>query len=548
MKIEYITIHNFRSIEHETIDLKEYMTLIGPNNCGKSNVIASLLFFCDLINLKDTDYFCCPDFTAEELYVDVAFSELNQNVHETLPDCYKLTGNRFKVRRQAAKNQKPIYKGFALVGESEELYETDFFGAKGVGKGKLGDVIYIPALKNVSEELKTTGSATMAKLLKEVVGPTIGESDEYMKFSKAVAGLSERLRGEYIEDKEKIEYKTITGIEHFLNKELTPWNCRVRVDLEPLDPAKLVQQTANLSIEEEGHIHLPVENKGQGLQRSLEVALVKLWAEILRIKDKEKSESSQKKLFHPEFALLLIEEPETFQHPRQQYRFYDDLREIALGENRQVITTTHSPYFITPHADDLSTIGKVNKVKNKSSVKKLSKEFLDKIMSDEEISKFRYHLWLNPDRNAMFFSDLVILVEGQTEKVMFNWLVQDYEKIPQKQRQKCCVIDCGGKFQIDKFMHLLKDFEILHVVVHDVDDVNKHFHKEANQKIQDARNLSTKDILKIDPDIEKHLGITLPDRGSEKPLAMLEYLTNDDTRNEDGIGEFVAFLKKNIPV
>ena len=57
----------------------------------------------------------------------------------------------------------------------------------------------------------------MAKLLKEVVGPTIEESDEYKNFSKAVVGLSERLRGDPIKDQGEIEYKTISGIEYFLN-------------------------------------------------------------------------------------------------------------------------------------------------------------------------------------------------------------------------------------------------------------------------------------------------------------------------------------------
>jgi hypothetical protein len=445
----------------------------------------------------------------------------------------------------ASKGEKSVLKGFTVKDGQEQIYDTDFFGAKGVGKGKLGDVIYIPALKDVAEELKTTGSATMAKLLKEIVGPTILESDEYRTFSESIQNLSERLRGEPIEDPEKWNYKTTSGIECFLNKELKTWNCSVKLNLEPLDAAKLAQQTAVLSIEETGQVHLPVESKGQGLQRSLEIALVKLWAEVSRQKDKDKLKEEKKKLFHPEFTLLLIEEPETFQHPQQQYKFYEDLREIAHGLNHQVVATTHSPYFLTSHTDDLSTIIKITKKENKSYAKGLSKEFLDRIATKEEANKFKYHLWLNPERNIMFFSDMVLLVEGQTEKVLFNWILHNVAGFTQSHRQKSFVMDCGGKFQIDKFMRLCEEFEIPHLVIHDIDDEKKESHKTQNQKIQQLKNHFTKEILTIDPDIEKRLGIQPPERDSDKPLAILEFLNDDTNKDNPFLGELSQFLIKH---
>lgn len=546
MQIRNVTIHNFRSIAQETLNLGDYITLIGPNNCGKSNVISALLFFYDQLTLKDTDFFCCPECKTFDTYVEVEFFELSEELHNSLPEQYKLPEKRFKVRRQFTKGEKPIYKGFTFKNGHEELYDTDFFGAKGVGKGKLGDVIYIAALKDVAEELKTTGSATMAKLLKEIVGPAILESEEYKAFSDSVLNLSEKLRGEPVEDLTKCDYKTIAGIECFLNNELKTWNCAVKLNLEPLDPAKLAQQTAALSIGEKGQVYLPVESKGQGLQRSLEVALVKLWAEVSRRKDKEKLQEEKKKLFHPEFTLLLIEEPEAFQHPQKQYNFYEDLREIASGGNQQVIATTHSPYFLTPHADDLSTIIKILKKGNKSYAKFLSREFLERIASEEEAKKFRYHLWLNPERNIMFFSDIVLLVEGQTEKVLFNWILQNVEGFTQSQRQNSFVMDCGGKFQMDKFMRLCKELEIPHLVIHDIDDEKKEIHKKANQNIQDAKNAYTKEIFLVDPDVEKSLGVKMPERGSEKPLAILEFLAEEANKTNPFLNEVSQFLLKYV--
>jgi predicted ATP-dependent endonuclease of OLD family len=546
MQIQSVTIHNFRSIQHQTINLDEYTALIGPNNTGKSNIIAALLFFYDEIRLTDTDFLYCPECKGEELYVEVEFAGLSEELYNSLPEQYKLPENRLKVRRQAARGSKAIYKGVTYKNGKEELHDSDFFGAKGVGKGKIGNVIFIPALKNVAEELKTTGSATLAKLLKEVVGPGIVDLEEYTAFSEAVRGLSDRLKGSPIEDLKDWDGKSISGIECFLDRELNIWNCSVRVDLKPLDPAKLAQQAATVSIMEEGHVPFPVDSKGQGLQRSLEVALVKLWAEVVR--RKEISQDSKKKIFRPEFTLILIEEPESFQHPQQQYRFYEDLRELSGQENQQLIASTHSPYFLTPHIEDLPTIVRVIKHGNISHIKCLSKEFLDSIAAEHENVKFRYHLWLNQERNEMFFADTVLLVEGPTEKVLFNWILQNGEGITASHRQKSFVMDCGGKFQIDKFMRLLGEFEIPHLVIHDKDDEAKPKHKAANEKIQSCRNEFTKEVLIIEPDLEKFLGVKFENIRSDKPPMMLDYLDDSDQRDDAILEDFARFIVKHIPL
>jgi len=544
MKIKSVTIKNFRSIQNETIFLDNYTALIGPNNVGKSNILAALLFFYDSITLKNTDFLCGPKCMSDNLYVDVEFIDLSSELFESLPDQYKLPDKRLKVRRMAHKGGKSIYKGFTYEDGIEGLYDSDFFGAKGVGKGKIGNVVYVPALKNVNDELKTTGSATLAKLLKEVVQPGITDSPEYEDFSNAVTNLSEKFRGEPIDNFVDWDGRSLGGVECFLNEELKPWNCKVKVNLEPLDPAKLAQQSTAMTIEEGGHLPLPVDSKGQGLQRSLEVALVKLWAEVTRRKDKQGAKPD-KKNFHPEFSLLLIEEPETFQHPQQQYKFYADLSEIGDAPNYQVIATTHSPYFLTPHINDLTSIIRVSKDSNDTYAKMISKEFIDEL-ADKEDGTFRYHLWLNQARNEMFFSDAVILVEGVTEKALFNWLLQNGEGITSRQRHKCYVMDCGGKFNIDKFMGLLTEFEIPHLVVHDKDDENKEFHKVANNNIQTCRNKFTYEVMILDPDLERYLGLDLPDRQSEKPPAILDYLNDEAKRNNQKLQKFCDLITKNI--
>jgi AAA15 family ATPase/GTPase len=42
MKLESIVIKNIRCIEDTTIDIRDYTSLIGPNNCGKSSVLRAI--------------------------------------------------------------------------------------------------------------------------------------------------------------------------------------------------------------------------------------------------------------------------------------------------------------------------------------------------------------------------------------------------------------------------------------------------------------------------------------------------------------------------
>jgi predicted ATP-dependent endonuclease of OLD family len=94
-------------------------------------------------------------------------------------------------------------------------------------------------------------------------------------------------------------------------------------------------------------------------------------------------------------------------------------------------------------------------------------------------------------------------------------------------------MDCGGKFQMDKFMRLCEELEIPHLVIHDIDDEKKEFHKKANQNIQDAKNANTKEIFSVDPDVEK-------------PLAILEFLAEDANRSNAFLKEVSQFLLRYV--
>ncbi len=45
MKIESVSIHNFRSISDSTLNIQDYSILLGANNVGKTNFLSALRVF-----------------------------------------------------------------------------------------------------------------------------------------------------------------------------------------------------------------------------------------------------------------------------------------------------------------------------------------------------------------------------------------------------------------------------------------------------------------------------------------------------------------------
>lgn len=89
MKIQEVTIHNFRGIEEQTIKLNSYSIFVGTNNAGKSTFIDALRAF------YEKDYkFTDKDFSLslkdeKEAWIEIVFS-LNESDCEGLKKEYLL--------------------------------------------------------------------------------------------------------------------------------------------------------------------------------------------------------------------------------------------------------------------------------------------------------------------------------------------------------------------------------------------------------------------------------------------------------------------------
>jgi hypothetical protein len=141
----------------------------------------------------------------------------------------------------------------------------------------------------------------------------------------------------------------------------------------------------------------------------------------------------------------------------------------------------------------------------------------------EQEERFRFQLWLDGERASLFFADRVLLVEGATERALFNYLLaNDWHDLS---RHRVCVVDALGKFNLHRYMALLSAYGIPHGVMID-DDNGKDHHGAVNDLIEASKSWATlSSPVKFAGCLETFLGIPVPDRDDKKPVEIMKAVT-----------------------
>lgn len=170
--------------------------------------------------------------------------------------------------------------------------------------------------------------------------------------------------------------------------------------------------------------------------------------------------------------ILFIEEPEAHTHPQMQYVFIKNIkallaegikREDGLNVNLQTVISTHSSHIVAEcDFDDIKYMKKSGGEVLCKSLKSLKDDYF-KAHDEEGAGHFRFlKQYLTLHRAELFFADKVILVEGDTEKIllpaMMKKLDQEYpiEGVAPLLSQNISLVEVGAHSQIfEKFLRLV---------------------------------------------------------------------------------------------
>lgn len=534
MKAVDLTIHNYRSIHHAEIILSDYFLLTGANNAGKSTVVNAIRAFYEKDGFKynkSKDYpFDLKNDKDKESWVEVTY-KLTEDEYENLKEEYKLDGNRLKVRRifdsKSFKNSEGKDGSGALYAQlkSGVLHNEPFYGAKGVQNGKIGDLIFIPAISKIDDYTKTTGPSALRDLLIGILKEVEGYEENFDLLSASFNEFSMKLQ-----KSQTIDGRSLAKAEESLNSTTLEWGINFNLKWSPPDINSIIKNMINPQYKD-GENEISIEDCGSGFQRQLVYSLIRTGAEFASRKPK-----SKKKEFSPDLEWIIFEEPEAFLHPPQQNDLARNLRNLTGAEAMQVLATTHSSHFVSKDFSKVTGTARIAKENQQSTVYQVSEKQWEEILQkNSELAKIlgqdessaverdqsetiQYSLYMNANRTMMFFSPFVLLVEGPTEQALIDTLIDEGRiKLP----QGTVVMDTMGKYNMHRFIKLLDFLGVKHSVVYDLDDPKIEKWNSINNLINDSKNSHTKQILTLDPDIEQWFGLDKVKESSRKPFVMM---------------------------
>lgn len=224
-------------------------------------------------------------------------------------------------------------------------------------------------------------------------------------------------------------------------------------------------------------------------------------------------------------AVILFEDPELYLHPQKSRELYDCFIKLSKLGTKIYLKTYSSSFLGLKQYKSICVIKKINNNVRIVQVK-------DGIFKGDAIKAFNMNYWINPDRSELFFAKKVILVEGQTDKIVISFL----GKLLKVFKYDYSIIECGSKSTIPQFIMLLNLFKIPYVVVYDKDNHSWRTKEEifnSKQKNKMIRSLVKENLgfcIECENDMEEEIYDRKNERNSykNKPFNALRHISNEN--------------------
>lgn len=558
MKIKAITIHNFRGILNATLSLYDYSLIVGANNCGKTTIADAIRCFYEKDSFKfdkSKDFPRGIRTTDSASWIEIVFSLTNEE-RDSLKKEYQSPDRILRLRKFFAPfdGRKP---GIYHVTPQGDVSEDMFYGAKNVQEGKVGNLIYIPAISKVDDITKLSGPSALRDMLNGIMSAVVEKSSPYQELSSSIEQFAESIQNLKTSDD-----LSLKGFQSEINKLLAPWKTSFSLEMKAPSSGEMIKNMISWGLSDlglSGSEEIDIDRCGSGFQRFFIYTLVRLSAKYI-----PRSSNTKSKDFQPDFTLVLFEEPEAFLHPEQQEELARELKRMGRTDNWQVLCTTHSPHFVSRSMDDIPTLIRVQKDSGIVHVFQIDEIKLSEMFSsnvdygsffdrlpekkqpkdhDLNLEALKYSMWISPERAALFFATNVLLVEGSSEVVFIARLVSDGKvHLPVGTH----VVDCFGKFNVHRFILLLNGLGIAHSVLHDKDNDDNEEQVAWNAFLQSKKAERTHQIKYLENDLEGFLGIEKPKNNGKKPLSILMKYVNGEI-DEQRVSEFAKIVESLFP-
>ncbi len=470
MKISKIKIENFKSIQELELNFQELTAILWPNSVWKSNVLKAI----DLVlwerwttkwNVKK-ELFYNPE---QELKIEVYFDNPIQYFYYW----------KEKNIKCASVVMTCNWNSFSCDNKLWEKGYNDWFSGYKRGWYYLNDefkkscsFIYIPSQRDLENQMRVSNWTMLGKMMQKIFE---NYSDDYW-----IDMVSWEINRKEWEEKLKEEFKEkMKEPKEFLEKDFWSWlnfakfkenfikNCennslwlanKFTPELDIYD-INWFYKTLQINISEDWNQQksFNAQDVGSGMQNLLLLAIFQTYAELMA-----------------GTVIFGIEEPELFLYPNAQRALYNTF--VELSQNTQILYTTHNPIFLDASKPNNIIMLK----KNEEWTQEIEKQ--DISFSVEEEMKIYTHF--NYERNEIFLSKKVVLVEWPSEKIILNKLCE--ERWIDVNSLWVSIIECWWKTGILYFIGVCRLSWIDYIAVWDKDKEKESW--EIDDKYNNFKN------------------------------------------------------------
>lgn len=546
MKISKIHIENFRVLKNIDLTPSQMNCVIGENNAGKSSVLLALKLFLngskvnindyydpdqpilievtfnsitenDLLKIVDDEHrvrisnliqdnelkfqrkydsnlsselLCYKKVPINEIYNENWYNEnlkgkTGSALKEFMKHTYLLNDEQISdIRTQAT--AKEIIEQIATTLNEADLHYV--WGNLPTGINVVNPIfpepIYIPAVKDFSDETKTKETTSFGKLVK-ILFSQIEASEEFNEIQTAFENLNKMLNRQLItnNDNETIiddRLESVKQLELDIEKVLQESFTNIKLELQIPNP-ELKQIFNSTQILIDDGIKSTIDYKGDGIKRSLVFSILRTYVERLNISNN-----------NPDY-LFLFEEPELYLHPNGQRILYNVLERLSIKD--QVFVTTHSPNFFSATAKETCFI-KIYKDFSSSPPCSKAKE-INFVQNSSYKDAFQIICYENS--TPAFFSKKVLLVEGDSDLIFLKGLSTFINESYCFDKANIPIIRINGKMNTKRFHQFYKHFDIEVFTLLDLDVLIDGFDKlELGAKAQELGELRDSFLIKLD--------------------------------------------------
>ncbi|QCS54150.1 ATP-dependent nuclease [Priestia flexa] len=478
MKLVKLTLENYRSFgpEPTSINISDLTALIGSNSAGKTTVLSAILkLFGENKDIKKSDFHLLHNQTPEELVnnylkIEAKFEFFNETDD---PDDYGIPlyfenfivsepgGNpyiRILLHATWQKSYDPEgsidYRYYYIQCPEGESPEEHLKPITAHDRSKI-KVIYVPAVRNPSDQLKNASGTILWRILKQI---NWKESDQEVIKEKIELLDAQVANQQGISTVKSIiadQWKHYHNDQRYSNANIKFGSNDLENILKKLDVEFTPSHTEKA---------FKVSDLGDGLKSLFYLTLIDSLLElenkaIEEITNDVAEKSRILNIDPPALTLVLVEEPENHVSPHLLGKVIKNLKSLGDKPNSQILITSHSPSIIKRIEPTQIRHLRIDKNESRTIVKEV-------LLPPKDDEAFKYVKEAVKAYPELYFSSLIILGEGDSEEILLPKFISiindDLDSIG------ISVVPLGGR-HVNHFWKILAQLDIPFITLLDLD-------------------------------------------------------------------------------